>query len=60
MTVGVHHEICLESVQTKLPMKETRGDGLVYQATYIDKRTGERKTASTCSSITIGPMAGAA
>jgi integrase len=47
MTVGVHHEICLESVQNKLPMKKTRGDGLVYQPTYIDKRTGERKTAST-------------
>jgi integrase len=28
-------------------MKKTRGDGLVYQPTYIDKRTGERKTAST-------------
>jgi integrase len=47
MTVGVHHEICLESAQNKLPMKKTRGDGLVYQPTYIDKRTGERKTAST-------------
>jgi integrase len=28
-------------------MKKTRGDGLVYQPTYIDKRTRERKTAST-------------
>jgi len=28
-------------------MKKTRGDGLVYQPTYIDKRTGERKTVST-------------
>jgi integrase len=28
-------------------MKKTRGHGLVYQPTYIDKRTGERKTAST-------------
>jgi hypothetical protein len=28
-------------------MKKARGDGLVYQPTYIDKRTGERKTAST-------------
>lgn len=28
-------------------MKRTRGDGLVYQPNYIDKRTGERKTAST-------------
>src|SRR5450755_1333645 len=27
-------------------MKKTRGDGLVYHPTYIDKRTGERKTAS--------------
>ena len=27
-------------------MKKTRGAGLVYQPTYIDKRTGERKTAS--------------
>jgi integrase len=47
MTVGVHHEICLESAQNKLAMKKTRGDGLVYQPTYIDKHTGERKTAST-------------
>ena len=28
-------------------MKKTRGDGLVYQPTYIDKRTGERKIVST-------------
>src|SRR6516162_8421721 len=28
-------------------MKQTRGLGLVYQPTYIDKRTGERKTAAT-------------
>jgi site-specific recombinase XerD len=28
-------------------MKKSRGVGLVYQPTYIDKRTGERKTAST-------------
>ena len=28
-------------------MKKTRGDGFVYQPNYIDKRTGERKTAST-------------
>jgi hypothetical protein len=28
-------------------MKKTRGDGFVYQPTYIDKSTGERKTAST-------------
>ena len=28
-------------------MKKSRGDGLVYQPTYIDKRTSERKTAST-------------
>jgi hypothetical protein len=24
-------------------MKRTRSEGLVYQPTYIDKRTGERK-----------------
>jgi hypothetical protein len=28
-------------------MKKSRGDGSVYQPTYIDKRTGQRKTAST-------------
>jgi integrase len=28
-------------------MKVTRGLGLVYQPTYVDKRTGERKTAAT-------------
>jgi len=28
-------------------MNKTRGDGFVYQPSYIDKRTGERKTAST-------------
>ncbi len=28
-------------------MRKTRGDGFVYQPRYIDKRTGERKTAST-------------
>ena len=28
-------------------MKQTRGLGLVYQPTYVDKRTGERKTAAT-------------
>jgi integrase len=28
-------------------MKKARGDGFVYQPSYIDKRTGERKTAST-------------
>ncbi len=28
-------------------MKQTRGLGLVYQPVYIDKRTGERKTAAT-------------
>ena len=28
-------------------MKKSRGGGLVYQPTYIDKRTAERKTAST-------------
>lgn len=28
-------------------MKKTRGDGLVYQPTYIDKRTGEKKIVST-------------
>jgi integrase len=28
-------------------MKRTRGLGFVYQPTYIDKRTGERKTAAT-------------
>lgn len=28
-------------------MKKTRGDGFVYQPTYIDKRTGERKTVSS-------------
>lgn len=27
-------------------MERTRGNGLVYRPTYIDKRTGERKTAS--------------
>ena len=47
MTVGVYHEICLESVQNNRAMKKTRGDGLVDHPTYIDKRTSERKTAST-------------
>ncbi len=28
-------------------MRKTRGDGFVYQPRYIDKRTGEQKTAST-------------
>jgi integrase len=28
-------------------MKQTRGLGLVYQPVYLDKRTGERKTAAT-------------
>jgi len=28
-------------------MKKTRGLGFVYQPTYVDKRTGERKTAGT-------------
>jgi integrase len=28
-------------------MKRTRGLGFVYQPTYVDKRTGERRTAST-------------
>lgn len=28
-------------------MKQTRGLGLVYQPTYVDKRTGEQKTAAT-------------
>jgi integrase len=28
-------------------MRKTRGLGLVYQPMYVDKRTGERKTAST-------------
>lgn len=28
-------------------MKQTRGFGLVYQPTYVDKRTGEHKTAAT-------------
>ncbi len=28
-------------------MKKTRGQGFVYQPTYTDKRTGERKTAAT-------------
>jgi hypothetical protein len=28
-------------------MKKTRGKGFVYQPGYIDKRTGERRTAST-------------
>jgi integrase len=28
-------------------MKQTRGLGFVYQPVYIDKRTGERKTAAT-------------
>jgi integrase len=28
-------------------MKKTRGLGFVYQPTYLDKRTGERRTAST-------------
>ena len=28
-------------------MKQTRGLGLVYQPVYVDKRTGERKTAAT-------------
>jgi hypothetical protein len=27
-------------------MKKARRDGFVYQPTYVDKRTGERKTAS--------------
>ena len=28
-------------------MKQTRGLGFVYQPIYVDKRTGERKTAAT-------------
>ena len=28
-------------------MKKTRGLGFVYQPTYVDKRTGERRTAAT-------------
>jgi len=28
-------------------MQQTRGLGLVYQPVYLDKRTGERKTAAT-------------
>jgi integrase len=28
-------------------MKKTRGLGLVYQPTYVDRRTGEQKTAAT-------------
>ncbi len=28
-------------------MKKNRGTGLVYQPTYVDKGTGERKAAST-------------
>jgi hypothetical protein len=28
-------------------MKQTRGLGFVYQPNYVDKRTGERKTAAT-------------
>ncbi len=27
-------------------MKKSRGDGMVYRPTYVDKRTGERKAAS--------------
>ena len=32
---------------SKKPMKKSRGTGLVYRPTYIDKGTGERKAAST-------------
>jgi hypothetical protein len=28
-------------------MKQTRGLGIIYQPTYLDKRTGEQKTAAT-------------
>ncbi len=31
----------------KEPLKKSRGSGLVYRPTYVDKSTGERKTAST-------------
>jgi hypothetical protein len=45
--LGVYREISIESVYNGRLMKKARGDGLVYQPTYIDKHTGERKTAST-------------
>jgi integrase len=32
---------------SKKPMKKSRGTGLVYRPTYVDKGTGERKAAST-------------
>jgi hypothetical protein len=41
------HEIRRESVHIIQLMKKSRGGGLVYRPTYIVKRTGERKTAST-------------
>src|SRR5215813_8427997 len=37
----------LEVQSNGAPMKKTRGLGFVYQPTYVDKRSGTRKTAAT-------------
>jgi len=37
--------VTLDQRISKKPMKKNRGTGLVYQPTYVDKGTGERKAA---------------
>jgi integrase len=39
--------LVLDQRISKKPMKKSRGTGLVYRPTYVDKGTGERKAAST-------------